>query len=237
MPGPLSCEFKPKNQSDYEPEGGYCAADGTMKVARDETKPAAETMSVAPPPPRSAAVTELVRKSSPSTSMAFVSRRRADGSSFEAGKVTSRGTPGKQTDVRVSGVDVAVPISRAQEVKGTLGHAKVTLGTENADGSHGANASGGVSVAQIQWSYSNGSDSMAISTGPGVELGGQLGVRDQDSDGVPETCWGVDAPISISACTEDAAPPHAEGPDTGSEGTGSTSKAERNQGSGGTSGW
>lgn len=238
MSGPLSCEFKPKNQSEYEPEGGYCAPDGTVKVARDEGKPATEIMSVAPPPPRSAAVADLVRKSSPSSSAAFVSRSRADGSRFEAGKVTSRGTPGKQVDVRVSGVEVAVPISQTQEAKGLLVHGRVTLGTENADGSHGANASFGVSAAQIEWSYSNGTDSMAISTGPGAELGVSIGGRDQDGDGIPETCWSVDAPVSIAACTEDVAPPRAEGPATGSEGTSgkSAKSTDERSGSGGASG-
>jgi hypothetical protein len=237
MSGPLSCEFKPKNQSEYKPEGGYCAPDGTVKVSREESKPAAENMSAAPPAPQSVAVTSLVRKSSGSTAAIFVARSRADGSKFEAGKVTSRGTPGEQADVRASAVEVAVPISQTQQAKALVGHGKVTLGSENADGSRGVNVSAGVSVAQVEWSYSDGTDSMSLSTGPGFELGVSIGARDQDGDGIPETCWGVDAPISFATCTEDAAPPRAEGPATGSEGTGSKSRDDRKQGAGGASSW
>jgi hypothetical protein len=237
MSGPLSCESKSRNQSDYEPlEGGYCAADGTVKVASDEKKPAAPNMSVAPPPPQSAGVASLVRKSQ-SSSAVFVSRSKSDGTKLELGKASGQASGG-QLGGRVSVVDAAIPISSTHEIKVSGLSGKATAGTQNADGSRGVNASIGASAASVEWSYSKGPESMSVNVGVGKELGFSSGVRDKDANGIPETCWSVELPsVSIAACSEDEAPPRTEGPSSGSEGTGSTSREERNEGSGGASGW
>jgi hypothetical protein len=237
MSGPLSCEPRSRNQSEYEPlEGGYCAADGTVKVASDEKKPAAPNMSVAPPPPQSAGVTALLRKSQ-SSSAAFVSRTKSDGTKLELGKASGQASGG-QLGGRVSMFDAAVPISSTQEFKASGPSAKAGAGTQNADGSRGVNASVGASYASVEGSYSKGPESMSVNVGIGTELGISSGVRDKDGNGIPETCWSVELPIvSIASCSEDEAPPRTEGPSSGSEGTGSTSREERNEGSGGGSGW
>jgi hypothetical protein len=237
MSGPLSCEPKPRNQSDYESlEGGYCAADGTVKVASDEKKPSTPNMSVAPPPPQSAGVAELLRKSQ-SSSAAFVSRSKSDGTKLELGKASGQASAG-QLGGRVSAVDAAVPLSSTQEVKVSGPALKANAGTQNADGSRGVNVSVGASYASVEWSYSKGPESMSVNAGAGSELGISSGVRDKDGNGIPETCWSVELPIvSIASCSEDEAPPRTEGPSGGSEGTGSTSREERNEGSGGVSGW
>lgn len=227
-----------RKRDDYEAlTGGYCEADGTVQYSPGPT-------SGGPQQPTRATMPEA-RSSSPSVQTlvgkydkkkadgrAALLERRAGGAEVSVG-VTSKRTSGAR-EVRASIVDAKVPVSKSHELKGSLGTAKGGIGIENGDGSRGVGVGGGVALASIEWSYSSGSESMSVALEVGFSTGVSVGGRDADGDGVPETCFGIDAGVAVAACSEAPAPPQTEGPRDGARGTGGNPRAP---GAGGASGW
>ncbi|MCK6533694.1 MAG: hypothetical protein L6Q84_12055 [Polyangiaceae bacterium] len=231
----------PRRRQIEEPGGGYCAPDGTIQYASGpQIAPPADKSKASPSAattePLTPAVEQLAaryqKKPKPFRAVAF-EKKRGD-SEFALGVATQ--SDGRARGGRASVVEAKVGVSSTSEVRASGVSGKGAVGIDNPDGSTGFHAGGGGALASVEWSYSSGGDSMSIGLDVGVSMGASVGVRDANGNGVPETCWSVDGlgPLSIGACTEDAAPPQNDGPQNGSRGTGSKASST---GSGGTSGW
>lgn len=235
MTEPISASRK---RDDYDAlTGGYCAADGSVQYSPGPTagSPQQPTRATLPEARSSStSVQTLVGKydKKKADGRAALLERRRGGTELSIG-VTSKRTSGA-IEARASIVDAKVPVSKSHELKGLLGTSRAGIRFENSDGSKGASVGGGVALATIEWSYSSGSEAMSVGLDVGFSAGVSFGGRDADGDAVPETCFGIDAGVSVAGCSEAPAPPQAEGPRDGARGTGGN---PRMPGAGGTSGW
>ena len=122
--------------------------------------------------------------------------------------------------------------SGRHSVNGEMATAKASLGVRNSDGSTGANVSAQATLGQLEYSYTNGSDSMSIAVSSGFGFEASIGLRDVDGNGRAETCWKVGVGVvTVGMCTEEKSSSAPDGA-RGAPGTDS----QRAAGSGGTSG-
>ncbi|MBI3205398.1 MAG: hypothetical protein HYZ29_27915 [Myxococcales bacterium] len=225
-----------RRRNDYEDmNGGYCAADGTVQysagpgpVPAAPKRPVSTHREAPALKPSAQKLVDDYRKK-PGLERGAWHEKKLGRTELSVG-VASQGT-GAATDSRGSLVDATVPLSKTVDAKASLGATKISAGMSS-DGSVGFGVS--ASVASVELAYSSGSDSMSIGVDVGLSAGLSVGARDANGNGIPETCWSADLGVSIAACTEDAAPPQADGPRGGASGTGGREAAG---GSGGASGW
>ncbi len=265
MSDSMSCTTKPREHDDYDNlcrsdgAGGYSKADGSTAYSSGKTSaspkaasapaasaaaPTSSAGKTAPPAttrsaPKAhpAAVASLVKSQAPSISArtALVERRTANGYQVQLGVVEANVSK-RQVSAEASVAKARIPISQHSAVKAELGTVKAHGGLENPDGSRGVSVSAGASAGSVAWEYESGAESMSVAFGAGLEASMSIGVRDQNGNGIPETCWSAGAEVTVGACVEDAAPQQNDGPANGAEGAGSTDRKSDN-GSGGASGF
>jgi hypothetical protein len=140
---------------------------------------------------------------------------------------------GLQSEASVTSAQLQISSRNGRHsVNAEVGTVRAAIGVHNSDGSTGVNVSYQENLFQLEYGYTDGTDSLTIGASIGSGFETSIGLRDADGDGHIETCKKLSASyITVGACIEEKPTPAP----AGAEGA-AGSDPERVSGSGGTSG-